>query len=340
MNEQLIIYKAKLSELSEIKSFINDNWKEGHIMSQCDELIDWQHKNNSENCYNFWIAKFDNTIVGLIGFIETNHFDNDLEAGDFWLAIWKVTDMAPKGTGLLLLNKVIRDDQFNSCGVVGISKVAKEIYSIMKFKTGVLSHYYVLNNSISDHFIAVIPDMTHNKSNADAEDAVLKEVYNYEFSDIIDNKFPKKSVKYFLNRYANHPIYKYKFLGAYRNSKLLCVFVVRKQFVKDDSCLRIVDLFGDIKSVGNLTREFQQLMDKENSEYIDLLNGGVDNGIFTAMGFSILDHDGEIIIPNYFEPYEQRNVRIEFAVKTSDDKDYIIYKGDADQDRPNQIFNI
>lgn len=52
------------------------------------------------------------------------------------------------------------------------------------------------------------------------------------------------------------------------------------------------------------------------------------------MGFELLDLDGETIVPNYFEPFEQRNVKIEIAYKTKGDN-YVAFKADSDQDRPN-----
>ena len=64
------------------------------------------------------------------------------------------------------------------------------------------------------------------------------------------------------------------------------------------------------------------------------MNFGLPENLFTKMGFDLLDLDGEIIIPNYFEPFEQRNVRIEVAYKTKNNN-YVAFKADSDQDRPN-----
>ena len=61
---------------------------------------------------------------------------------------------------------------------------------------------------------------------------------------------------------------------------------------------------------------------------------GLPEETFTKMGFELLDLDGETIVPNYFEPFEQRNVKIEIAYKTKGDN-YVAFKADSDQDRPN-----
>ena len=68
----------------------------------------------------------------------------------------------------------------------------------------------------------------------------------------------------------------------------------------------------------------------ENAEYIDCLNYGISQETFLNMGFLVREN---IIIPNYFEPFEQRNVDIEFAFSSKSDE-YVIFKGDSDQDRP------
>jgi len=39
-------------------------------------------------------------------------------------------------------------------------------------------------------------------------------------------------------------------------------------------------------------------------------------------------------VPDHFEPFERRNAPIRFALKT--DRPAVLFKGDGDQDRPNQ----
>ena len=55
------------------------------------------------------------------------------------------------------------------------------------------------------------------------------------------------------------------------------------------------------------------------------------------MGFQHLDlNQEEIIVPNYFEPFEKKNVKLEIAYKSKSDN-YVAFKGDSDQDRPNVL---
>ena len=45
-------------------------------------------------------------------------------------------------------------------------------------------------------------------------------------------------------------------------------------------------------------------MTKNNYEYIDI-RSGLDEKMLMQSGFTKLDNDGDIVIPNYFEPFVQ-----------------------------------
>ena len=49
------------------------------------------------------------------------------------------------------------------------------------------------------------------------------------------------------------------------------------------------------------------------------------------------DPESEVIVPNFFEPFIQRNGRILCAIKTQTGLPAIICRADGDQDRPNRI---
>ena len=67
------------------------------------------------------------------------------------------------------------------------------------------------------------------------------------------------------------------------------------------------------------------------------MNYGIKKEVFLNMGFQLLDIEQEdIILPNYFEPFEKRNVAIEIAYKAQYEG-YVAFKGDSDQDRPNVL---
>ena len=59
--------------------------------------------------------------------------------------------------------------------------------------------------------------------------------------------------------------------------------------------------------------------------------------VIKSSGFvEVPDDSDDIIIPNYFEPFLKKNIKIYFFIDRSlEDSRIIIFKGDGDQDRPN-----
>jgi len=74
-------------------------------------------------------------------------------------------------------------------------------------------------------------------------------------------------------------------------------------------------------------------------KFEDLYNNFADpweqaDKINRAMGF--IQNVDSIILPNYFEPLEIRNVEVDFAYKSNSKSGSLsIFRGDSDQDRPN-----
>jgi hypothetical protein len=294
--------------------------------------MDFQHLNQNKKEYNFIIAINNETqeIDGIIGYIQLSLYDPKLEDnGDYWGAIWKVrTDVENddiKMLGLFLWGEILRNKNMKTFGAIGISDIAKRFYKMTRFKMGVLNQYYILREQQTP-YIAIIP------INAKCTISTANHIRKIELNEnICIEPFyrPYKSITYMVNRYKNHPIYKYEFFLILDK----CLLVTRKITIDNQSILRIVDCLGSLEGLPDLYADFQSILKSENAEYIDFMNYGIDESIFTNMGFQKLDVKGEIIIPNYFEPFIQKNIEIEFVYKAT--YPYVIFKGDADQDRPN-----
>ncbi|MBU1012552.1 MAG: hypothetical protein KKG99_06075 [Bacteroidetes bacterium] len=330
------ISRCNASEFCDLVDFLQKYWKDDHIFVKCPALLKWQHLDGS--FINFIIAREtgSNRILGIFGFIPTSQFDKDLSTNkDTWGAIWKVTDDAPYGLGMNIMQ--FFHDEVKPLSHVSVSNtdIALNLYKLTRQKTGYLNQYYILSDSVKQYTIAK-PGRKNEAEIRLPDEVLIKEIrLSSDFS--LSHPFhPQKSITYLINRYQNHPIYKYRFFGIYEGTAIFAIFVIRKQFANNSSCLRLVDIYGEINSIGRAYHQLQKLIMKEESEYIDCCNYGIDEAIFARMGFVKLDPEGDTIIPNYFEPFEQRNVAINFAIKMQY-SDYIIFKGDADQDRPSII---
>jgi Leucine-rich repeat (LRR) protein len=326
-------------ELPLLQEFIDKYWIKDHVFVKSKDLIDFQHFNTKLSIYNFFIAvnSVTQTIDGLIGYIPTSQYDAELyDNGDYWGAIWKIrTDIENEEIrmlGLFLLENIIYKKDLKTFGAIGLSNIALRIYKIYRkvFKTGILNQYYILREQDIPYTIAQAPiNLKRTKI------STSRHIRKIDLNDNISIEpfyRPYKSITFFINRYKRHPIYKYEFWLVSNK----CIFVTRKLTVNNQNIIRIIDCLGNLCDLSDLYLDFQFLLQSENAEYIDFVNYGVHETIFENMGFQKLDLSGQIIIPNYFEPYIQKNIEIAFACKAPYD-DYIIFKGDSDQDRPNML---
>ena len=336
-----------------IQSFIDSHWSPSHILAKNRGLFDWQYFDKTLSNYNFSIAldSFSNDIVGLLGFIPTYHFDPTLRAEtDLWGAVWKVlhgTDSLTykngkiAGLGTSLLDHLITTKKVRSYGAIGINKKVARLYRYLGFSVGHLKHYYIVNQkkshfSILDRFNGVFcttqtPEETHYVSLINTQDE-----FNINSSP---ETIPVKSSLYFINRYIRHPFYDYTLLRITNSRTESCVIVYRLVKISDSRAVRIVDFAGNPFAITGATAVFQDILQEHDAEYIDFYNYGIPEDVLKNAGFLLRGSDTSIVVPNYFEPFERRNIDIMFAYKIFSEKPYTytVCKGDADQDRPNLL---
>jgi len=116
----------------------------------------------------------------------------------------------------------------------------------------------------------------------------------------------------------------------------LCV--IRPIFKKDSTVLRFVDFIGPNEMFPLLQRFVFDLLKANNAEYMDLYSHGIPSILLQKAGFMDRKKRKDLIIPNYFEPFERKNKDIILAYKCSLKRPAVrLFKGDGDQDRPSQI---
>jgi hypothetical protein len=317
------------SEVCVIQAFIDDVWKEGHILSVNKDLLDFQYLQG--NHYNFFIAEDNKKIIGILGFIPINLFDRSLSDKDYWLALWKTDDRsASPGVGIGLLRALYKTFTPDSVGVLGINSEVRKLYEIMGFQTGKLSHYYIANPKCEKFHIAENMQIIYELETENTSFREIKDINH--INGLSAGYYPNKSKHYIVHRYDKHPFYKYLFWGAYNGKELVAVFVLRLQKTKDSQCLRIIDIIGKHKKISLTRNDFLLLMKSFNVEYVDCLNFGIPENEFYAWGF--IKKGGNTIVPNFFEPFLKENIDVQFAYKTNY-PEYVFFKGDGDQDRPN-----
>ncbi len=337
------IYKyrfCKVSEIDKLKDFIDKHWKKGHILSKSDELIKFQHQIEGRDTLTFVVAENQETgeFDGVYGYISNwKYAPSHMIPNVQWGAVWKTREDVQNEEigkiGLGMLRFILKNDPSDVFGSMGISGTHKQLAIKLGYIMGDMNRYYIPNQSIQDFKVIKKPDVS-NMTDV-ITNCYVKEIgFPFGFTPE-HNMNPYKDIEYFENRYNNHISYKYRYLGLFKNEELKGVFVFRNVDKAGPRVLRIMDFIGDMYDVDNVNVSVQQLLQSEEAEYIDCLNHGIDSNFFYKLGFKEAKKGGETILPEYFDPFEQRYVPMEYAYISDMEKDVIIFKADADQDRPN-----
>jgi hypothetical protein len=337
MTNNNLIFIAKLNDASEIMQFIDDEWKKGHIFATNKDffLYEYQNKNN----LNFVISKSkSNKINGILGFLKSSSEENST----VWTTMWKVSKSSGSPMlGVDMLN-FLRTQGFKSVMSLGINEQTKDIYKYLHFHVGVMNHYFIPNLRVKEKKISIMPkDIGEYKhSYIKSQELSFKRVGLKDLEDNFDfNKctfqLPFKDLNYFQRRYFQHPIYDYDLYGSYRNNKLEAVIVVRIFKYLDSTCMRIVDFYGQENFLEFITSNLIELMYEANHEYIDFYCEGLSKKMILKAGFLEVDFKNkELVIPNHFEPFVQKNIAISYFTDSQCIENLRIFKADGDQDRP------
>ena len=349
MNDALKNYDIHICmewELSELQKFIKDHWKKDHVLVTGRKLIDWQHLDKENKSYNFAIAKCNQTnqIHGILGFIPTSHFDKSIKEVDIWLAVWKVKDgIKVTGLGMVLLQFLKDTYKPRSISGYGFNKPIIPILKFCGHKIRELNHYYIVNDLKKNFGLIKTFDGRYHSSEFILDDD--KKFIKYDKTHFLnlgkkipdflpDTGIPTKTFTYYINRYFEHPIYKYHIYGIVKRDEILAFVVFRIVSHRSNSALRMVDYFGYTYGINGTIKEFQKLLYNYDAEYVDFYNLGFTIQSLTNSGFIKRDSSNNVIIPNYFEPFERTNITLRLGYKCDKNYNYFVCKGDGDQDRP------
>jgi len=336
------IRRCTAEDIDDAVRFIDEHWESGHALVTCRALLDWQHKDPDGRGYSFILARRhrDNVVLGILGYIATSRFDPALANDNvIWLTTWKVRDDAGvAGLGLALLQFLTRTEPHLAIGALGLNPATAPIYRGLGYRVGELQHYVRGNAGVERFEIATLtlkrPPAAEGgvpltmRRLADDELRAFGWAPNHA-------AVPHKTVGYFRSRYARHPVYEYVVVALLDGGSPAGVIAARTAEHGGRKALRIVDFLGSESVLARSGPVVQTLLDQVGAEYADVYNTGIDAGVFERAGFRRVDPEGPDIVPDHFEPFERRNVRLWFSLKGSGRP--VLFKGDADQDRPNRV---
>jgi len=322
----IMIRSAKIDDIDSIMKFIDREWRKNHILARDPSFFEYMYVLDGN--VHFVISLDDGCINGILGYIPY-----DKKCKQISLTVWKALKSADGMIGMRLLKFVCDTLKPEIVATPGVNpRTTTAIYKFFKYKVDKMKHYYRLNR-LAKFKIADVKDSTILLP-IDAKGEV-KEIIAFEdylnANIIYENNAIKKENWYIKQRYFEHPVYQYRcFLVTKRNENALFI-ICRDQVIEDSKCLRVVDMLGNYQILSSFTKWIDAELVRAKYEYIDCYVIGLKKELFQSSGWSDTD-DSSNIIPNYFEPFEKRNIDIYYSSKPAD---MIIFRGDGDQDRPN-----
>ncbi len=338
LQRMLEIRFCRLDEIEKLQNFLHEKWKASHVLSRSKDLLLWQHHEDGMEFLNYVVAVLETTgeFVGILGFIPLWKFDPTLKHGrQIWLSLWKVDErpgLRP-GIGLGLLSYLEEKLEPHSIGVLGINEQVIPLYNWLGYQTGEMNHFYISNPAIEAKIASNLRLPKITDSGTQNRLLPIDDPSGFDWQN--PGYLPEKNIEFIINRYKKHPWYQYLFLRMTMNNGGVALIVYRKVKTDNSTCLRIVDIWGDIYDAVDCTNDWINILKKEGAEYVDCLNAGWESQVFEKMGFCL--KSATETIPEYFEPFEPKNMKIRYAVLSATDKRYVFFKGDTDQDRPNKI---
>jgi len=365
LKNRLIIRTAKEKDASKIKKFISLNFKKNHILVKNNKFFNWQFKNANKKI-NCTLALRDKEIIGIYFYVPLGKFDKKLnKKKHIFGSIWTV-----KGFNKLQLPKNHKSDNdsknlltnFNKEGVaialkiffklnlsfepklligIGVAPRFFRFHIQKKFKLVNSNHHFIASPDIKKFKILKNNYFSKKNINKQIQRKInfkliskANDLKKLNINKLFDYQIPTKSKDYLINRYLKHPIYKYYiYFISQKKINNICIFRIVK--LKKTRVIRIIDYVGSNNHFPILKNFFFEILQKYKAEYLDFYSYGIPLNILKKAGLENKKNYKNLIIPDLFEPFVNKNLVVTIGYKKFDNKGFIrIFKGDGDQDRP------
>ncbi len=343
---------AVADDRAALEEFIHDHWSASHIFVHHPEVFEWQHLQD-DGRFNMVVAEEvaedRSAVLGILGFIPFGHFGSGLGDRDIMLAIWKVKDEgAPPGLGLRLLKYLDRELSPDLIGAIGISDIVRPLYRLLKYELGSLTQAVIFHPELTPESSRVASGVpTESCGPAPTPDRSVRLVRFDEIDEPTINRLgaasiPTKNVNYVRRRFVEHPWYRYEIRGVEVDGAIEALCIWRVVSAAGTQVLRIVDIVGEVDWLASAGVALQAEVVAADAEYLDLMVWGIPDEVLATGGFTISDGDSDLIVPNYFAPFERRHIRVDLAVISRGDRGVPLrlYRADSDQDRPNSDADL
>ena len=327
----------KKNEIYKFQKLVEKHFpKKNHIFVKNTKVINFYYNFSNLKKIKILGLFYHKKLVAAQGLITMDNWDKNIKK--HWHLAFTVKSKDYKKDCLILFLNYVFNLKPKFLGTVGtnMSTAGMVLNKLSKIKN--LDHYYIVNPIIKNK---ISKNLIKNKIKS-RNTQNIKMLINKKIHKLPKTIFaPKKTKKYFVNKYLNNPFYDYFLMNFYENKKLLFFFVFREIFIKSINAkvIRIVDFYGNFPNNKDISQNIIVYLIKKKIEYLDFLVGGLDNKILKKIGFN--KKEKKMNIPNHFEPLNKKSHFLNYGIFLNKNiKKTLVFKGDGDQDRPSILKKL
>jgi hypothetical protein len=329
------ITKCTHGELPALMNFIDKYWRKDHVLASEKTVMDWYYR--TDDGYNFILAQHEGEILAVLGYIDTDRFYTQTpKKSELWLALWSVSENAGvPGLGLRLILALKKLFPQRTVSVLGLSEDASKIYKLLGYQVKALDQLFIHNQQINNYKLlhGSLPEYYCKPFGGKVFTLNDIEQLKIDAKQIVDCRH--RGMEYFIHRYWSNPFTDYK-LFRIEVENQIGYAIGRVVTAKGASALRIVDCYGQLQLLGQALSWFEQYIQHQHLEYMDIYLSSDKNITLQEYGFiNRADCDANLVVPNYFDPFVFKNVDLQAAME--DGNNAPVFKADGDQERPNRI---
>jgi hypothetical protein len=329
---------AEHADRQTILDFIRCNWvKRDHIYTKLPALFDQEHRTSQG--YNFLLAESQVGLTGLLGFLDHRMYDDELPSRTISPVLW-ITDTSKAsvgvGVGLMrTLESIASPSLFVS---INVSTGALPIYQRLGYQIGLMQHWVLVNQS-STPILRRGEWITQESTRPNDSPKVICRTPLVLPENNNPEVVPNKTAHYILEKYTSRLLRKYVFFEISGCDKSL-LLIARIIEVNTSRVIRIVDGYGSFELLSCSSEALGDILKSSDCEYLDIVAHGLDEETLMRGGFQKSDAALSRYVPAYFEPYLDCPTELSYAYKSTlsqVDSRLVFFRGDSDQDRPNEV---
>ena len=321
---------AREDEKEKIIDFINANVDWRLPLINRSEYFDYYYRTNG---LQFALAELEGEYAAVCGYILSCRDDDP----DIWASVF-VARKDCSGVGIRLMSELGELANANVVACNNIRENTLNLYRFLGWKAERIKHYYRIaeRDDLSEYRLCRPETLDRLPAEGDLKLIKVseKQVDRLAFPETA--AVPRKDIWYVKRRYFHFPHQDYDVWSVREDKKHLAYLVTRAVASGEDEdipVVRIVDYIGPSSLIPRMGYALDQLMNGYNAEYMDCYNVGIPPEIWNAAGLTERTESSAAVIPNYLTPPLYENTEYFYFTNTSEN--FVLFKADGDQDRPN-----